>query len=84
MRRRHEREPVGESAGAAADRVLVEELLEQAHAASKVSGRAPFSPPALIRHERLAAVAATAEEALREANRRQGAHRPSSAGSRRR
>lgn len=81
LRRRREQDPVRESAGAAADRLLAEELLEQAHAASKASGRAPFDPPALVRHERLAAVAATAEAALREANRRQGAHRPSSAGS---
>jgi hypothetical protein len=82
LRRRPERAAVGaESAGAAADRGLVQDLLEQAHAASKASGRAPFEPPALVRHERLQAVARAAEEALREASRRQGAHRPPSAAS---
>ena len=52
-----------------AEREVAEELLLAAHAASKVSGRAPFKPPALKRHERLlavskAAVAATKKRAL--------------------
>ncbi len=45
------------------ERELVSGLLEAAHAATKVSGRAPFNPPALKRHERLQQVSKTASSA---------------------
>lgn len=43
------------------ERRAAEGLLLAAHAASKVSGRAPFNPPALKRHERMLKVAEAAE-----------------------
>ena len=46
-----------------AEREAAAELLLAAHAGSKVSGRAPFDPPALKRHERLLAVAEAVEAA---------------------
>lgn len=46
-----------------AERELAHALLLAAHAASKVSGRAPFEPPALKRHERMLRVAEAAERA---------------------
>ena len=45
----------------AKERRTADRLLLAAHAASKVSGRAPFEPPALKRHERMLKVSATAE-----------------------
>ena len=49
-----------EPVASAAEREAAGELLLAAHAASKVSGRAPFDPAALKRHARLLAVAETA------------------------
>jgi len=49
----------------AAERKVAEGLLTAAHAASKVSGRAPFAPPALKRHERLLAVRNAADRAAK-------------------
>jgi len=45
----------------AKERRTADRLLLAAHAASKISGRAPFDPPALKRHERMLTVSATAE-----------------------
>lgn len=45
----------------AKERRTADRLLLAAHAASKVSGRAPFEPAALKRHERMLKVSATAE-----------------------
>lgn len=45
----------------AKERRTADRLLLAAHAASKVSGRAPFDPPALKRHERMLKVSAAAE-----------------------
>jgi hypothetical protein len=47
----------------AAERLVAEELLLAAHAASKCSGRAPFVPPALKRHERMLRVGEAVERA---------------------
>jgi hypothetical protein len=47
----------------AAERDLAEDLLLAAHAASKCSGRAPFVPPALKRHEAMLRVGAAVERA---------------------
>ncbi|MFQ5600461.1 MAG: hypothetical protein ACE5G2_07900, partial [Candidatus Krumholzibacteriia bacterium] len=49
----------------AEERKAAERLLLHAHAASKVSGRAPFHPPALKRHERLLAVRDAATRAAK-------------------
>ena len=47
----------------AAERALALELLLAAHAASKCSGRSPFVPPALKRHERMLRVGLAVERA---------------------
>jgi hypothetical protein len=47
----------------AAERAVAEDLLLAAHAASKCSGRAPFVPPALKRHEAMLRVGAAVERA---------------------
>ncbi len=61
----------------AKERKAAEGLLLGAHAASKVSGREPYDPPALKRHERLLGVGAAAKRAAK-----RGASAISSSGSR--
>lgn len=63
LRRTLEMAPAPSTKAEEAEREVAKELLHAAHAATKVSGRAPFEPTALKRHERLLDVAQTASRA---------------------
>lgn len=72
LRRELAKLPPSLDADDVAERELAEGLLQAAHAATKVSGRAPFDPPALKRHERLQAVQEIASTAASQRSRKKG------------
>lgn len=77
IRRELVQTPPPKSEAEQAERAVAEDLLLAAHAASKCSGRAPFVPPALKRHERMLSVG----EAVQRAAAKRGGPGRSSRGS---
>lgn len=65
IRRQLENAKPAQSLAEKKDRKAAADLLESAHAAAKVAGRAPFTPPALKRHEGLLNVGRTAASLAR-------------------